>query len=291
MIILKDKFIYLDWNVFKYLKDNKESEFSKRVNSIKENFKVPYSFAHLCDLQKNYNSTTEKFVRSDLEFLEKCSEGYMIGIFEDDYDLSNENDIYGKFDEVSKFNKLDTSYNLPKDQIDKITLEIENIGFKEFFKGKECLFPLVIKQALSRFNADYKLYKLHRDFILNSFSESEEGKLFDELKGELLDPNKFKQCVDLFLKYSAMKNTESMRIGVGYCLLDYNRNYKEKITKKSHFPNIYNDGEHLKCAKHSEMYITLDRATKEKSQYLFKVFEINTPIYTIDDFLKIKLEN
>lgn len=287
---MKEKYVYLDWNAFKYLKDNDKSDFSKKLLELKEKYRVPYSLNHLCDLQKNYSPDKWELVKSDLDFLVKYTDGYLLGTYEGDYNLSNQFNIYDKFEEIYNYNKLENTFNIADEKLDKIIDEIKLKGFKEFFKGgNENLFPIIMKQGMSRFNANYKLYKLYRDIILSTFSESKEAIFLENIKQYPLNYSVFKDAVNTFFIKFGNKSNDKNKLVFAYSLLDYNEHFKEKISRKSNFSNIYNDGEHLSNAKDAEMYITRDEALIERGKYVFNAYEIKTPIYSIKKFSNLPL--
>lgn len=74
------KYIYLDWNVVKYLRENREdekfhdAELFSLLCSLKNRYIFPYSIYHIQDRFSNYNPDYEKEISEDLCFFEKLSE-------------------------------------------------------------------------------------------------------------------------------------------------------------------------------------------------------------------------
>lgn len=96
---MKKDFVYLDWNAIKYLKDNgPKTEFAIILDVLKSKYHIPYSFAHLCDLQKNMSDSTMRLINSDLVFLQELTSSYMLGRYKDDFDIDQ------KFEEVKSYN-------------------------------------------------------------------------------------------------------------------------------------------------------------------------------------------
>lgn len=89
---MKYEFIYLDWNIVKALKENRVNEkISVAINILKTKYFIPFSFAHLCDRQKNMSEANIELIKSDLDFFNGLSDGYMRGRYEDDYDIAKQN--------------------------------------------------------------------------------------------------------------------------------------------------------------------------------------------------------
>ena len=77
--------IYLDWNIFTYLKQRKESEelYKSIYNIIKKNnnkLLFPYSPAHLQDLKQGFNKTekSKTLTYLDLTFLQEISQDHCL---------------------------------------------------------------------------------------------------------------------------------------------------------------------------------------------------------------------
>ena len=78
------KYIYLDWNVFKYIKEPR-TEYEELDKSVKEivirtrnKYVYPFSEAHLRDRVNKYKPAYREKVEEDLSFVENISEGYCL---------------------------------------------------------------------------------------------------------------------------------------------------------------------------------------------------------------------
>jgi len=74
-------YIYLDWNIFKYLKskDEKYDSLREAVENVMRGYVLPYSEAHMYDLLSNFDESKYEFVKSDLEIVTKYSKNVVIG--------------------------------------------------------------------------------------------------------------------------------------------------------------------------------------------------------------------
>jgi len=167
---MQEPYIYLDWNVIKYIKtSDKDNKFESSLEWLEARYKFPFSFAHLCDLQRS----EESYVNDDLVFLNKISNGYMIDIDDDinQYDIARQN-VFEKYSEVK--DSKDKIY--PNIKIDDVIREkILNDGFEAFFSNVQnavLLYPVTLA-ALSRFDSDYELYEEFRKYMLQQGKKPE----------------------------------------------------------------------------------------------------------------------
>lgn len=281
---MKHDFIYLDWNVVKALKDyNVDSLFLKKIERLKKQYIIPFSFAHLCDRQKKMNEKTIKFINEDLNFFNDLSNGYMLGRYKDDYDITHMN-IFEKFNEVTiAKNEQYPSLSIPEEILNKIKI----IGFQKFFEDKKNVqwFPLIIVSALNRFESDYELYEQFREvFKLNP---PEELSFFSVLLKPDLTSEELKKVIEKYTKDNQpVDNSLRHKVSTAYLLLDLNPNYHEKVNSKSNFTNMYTDSDHMLNASFAKCYITEDKKTIKKTRFIYQSYGIKTEVYNIEEFIK-----
>ncbi|MBN1067589.1 hypothetical protein [Clostridium sp. ZS1] len=276
----KSKYVYLDWNTMKSIKNNKKLEFTAIIDILKINFKVPYSYAHLCDLQKKFSNDTKELVKNDLEFIDKLTNGDMLGMYEDDWIISKQN-IFERINEVSKFNTLNYEA-ITKEKRD----EIRKIGLGTYIKDEhEKEFIPLIKSILDRFNSTPELYSQFRE-IFNQENSEKDLQHFNRLRKKI-NQKDLKEIVLQELKLNGnAKPCISEQICTAYRLLEFNPQYKEKVTEKSSFSNIYNDGQHMKFASNAKYYITNDKKSKKKIEFIYNTYDIKTEVCTVDEFIE-----
>jgi hypothetical protein len=269
-------YIYLDWNCFKYIKNNPDSNFHETIKILKEtsSYLFPYSFAHLADLQKNLSKETFHYIKSDLELIETVTSSYMIGMFEDDYKISIQK-VGQMFNQVLHYNQGPIEHS---DQ--EINLaDVDSSNFED-----------TIIKGFDRFNADPNPYKAIRSMIVNSTAPSEEFSFFDDLSKNVLTEEVLKDAVNKQLQLDdTYQQTLSIKVLHAFMLLEFNSEYQEKqskITKKNNFSNIYTDGEHLKFALNSKIYITEDKALRKKAKLVYKTYGIQAKVMSIEEFVK-----
>lgn len=147
----------------------------------------------------------------------------------------------------------------------------------------------IVFSAFDRFNAEPVSYKHLRNIISTSPVPCKELEFFDDLSKTSLAEESFRKIVEKFLQLDeTFERTLSSKITKGYLLLEFNPYYQEKerkINKNNSFSNIYTDGEHMKFASNASYYITKDAKTREKTQFVYRAYNIQTLVLSIDDFV------
>lgn len=282
---MKKKFIYLDWNVIKALKDhNCDLAFSAIIDELKSQYLLPFSFAQLCDRQKGLSIETAKFVKEDLDFLNHLSDGYMLGRYGDDFDISKKN-IYEKYDEVTKARIFQyPNFKIPEE----ILNQVKQNGLKNFFANEKNIkwYRPLMFCALNRFNSDPELYRLYREVF--KIDPPEELSFFSHLQNPNITSDELKAVVDHFIEFNHLDNNElRSKINIAYLLLDFNPHYHEKkITSKNNFTNIYTDSEHMLNASFAEYYITEDKKARNRTVFIYNAYSIGTKVFNIADFIE-----
>ncbi len=77
-----NKYIYLDWNVYKYMreprKDKRDAEMIRLVNRLKVKYRFPYSIAHIKDRSSRFKAEYFRDVEEDFSFAESINERFML---------------------------------------------------------------------------------------------------------------------------------------------------------------------------------------------------------------------
>ncbi|MDF2944555.1 MAG: hypothetical protein K0S01_3413 [Herbinix sp.] len=281
---MKHCFIYLDWNVIKDLKDNgKETEFYKIITTLKSKYIVPYSFAHLCDLQKKLKAETIPLIQGDLNFFNEYSNGYMLGRDEDDYDISQQN-IFSMYQEVAKYNlNLSPKFEIPEQIIEDFLVS----GAENFLKVKENVvyFIPLFYMAMDRFNCNPKLYNAFRE-VFKTTPETKELQFLFNLQKKDISYTELRELVDKYLNISSKhSNLLCDKLRNAYMLLDFNPVYREKVNNKTNFTNMYTDCEHMLNASHATYYITKDRDTHSRTKFVYEAYGIKTQVFNKEELI------
>lgn len=287
---MRDEYIYLDWNVIKYIKESDtDRKLIQCIDWLKYRYKFPFSFAQLCDRQRG----DAQYIQEDLHFLNELSEGFMVGIDNESnsYDISHQN-IFKKYNMVK--DSKETTY--PNIHINPETRKnILEKGFENYFSNSENAPQLfhVLMSALNRFDSDPELYTQFREFMIkkgedlictNGFIGIITDKNFSPADASLL--------LEEFQKFNDGKPlTQGQNMINLYMLLDFKRNYNgiriyDKINRKNNFTNIYTDALHMNTAKYAKCYVTNDEITKRKTEFVYQSFGIETKVVTPTTFIE-----
>lgn len=227
--------IYLDWNIFKYLKNQYKQEkilsdpFFKKLLPLLKYFYTPYSNVHLIDLNKGYNDEPEIYekIKDDLKFVSVFSNNWCLTkywgktfptlskrdpidffnqIHEDSKNESSVNDLNNIFSEINnipefseqaeKINEiLKTEIVIPKSIIGTLPFFNKEEPEKNSYKVEDLLKTTA--NWIDLLNEDHFKYKELRNNV-NIFSDFSKEN----------DPNKATlEIIDEWLKKSIFKKT------------------------------------------------------------------------------------
>ncbi len=317
--LLNAKYIYLDWNVIKYMKEprlNKgelDKEFKDTVFKLKKKYKFPYSFAHIKDRANRYSEEYYDQVKEDFEFAETVNDTICVEIDRDRPILVKEtmqtcfNEYLSKLsEEISSIDgSFPFTFNVNMDKIDEThpmyeflrerNGEISSKGMEEFLQG---LYSAIFQ--------DNRKYKKLRDYV-NNFDfehaidqEYSFGELiyFDKLLYHMFPfLDSFKDDESTLLKkwsrianhWFSLNNTElrmDLLLIQGYSLLDMHPLFKEKLKKgKNTLDNIIRDGNHCFYASRAKYFISEDENTRIKTAFLYRAYGIKTKVVSEQEFL------
>lgn len=146
-----DKYIYLDWNVFKYMKNNREDkmdldkEFFEAVLKLKKKYRFPTSLAHIKDRMRNFNEEYRSKVQEDFEFIYSVSDGKFVTMIPESNILGIVNaDIRGCIDEYINECVDDRKINFESDiMFESKLINLEKLEqshpMYEYLLNHECL--------------------------------------------------------------------------------------------------------------------------------------------------------
>lgn len=317
--LLNAKYIYLDWNVIKYMKEprlNKgelDKEFKDTVFKLKKKYKFPYSYAHIKDRANRYLEEYHEQVKEDFEFAETVNDTICVGIDRDRLILVKEtmqtcfNEYLPKLrKEVSSIDgSFPFTFYVNMDKIDEAhpmyeflrerNGEISRKGMEEFLQG---LYSVIFE--------DNRKYKQLRDYVNNFDFEHgiaqeysfEELVYIDKLLYHMFPfLDSFKDDESTLLKkwstianrWFSFNNKEprmDLLLTQGYSLLDMHPLFKEKLKKgKNTLDNIIRDGNHCFYASGAKYFISEDVNTRKKTAFLYRAYGIKTKVVSEQEFL------
>lgn len=313
--------IYLDLNVFNYMRTPRNDKnhdndilFEALVSKLKKKYCFPYSQAHIFDLLR---STNEVYTNDDLNYINKISNKTIIGEHKENNELVlNEIDSHYVYD-LSKKNSngvIPPTYSIfnpnPSFKVDMDKLDNENVLYEYLRENNGMYSPITIANYLKSIYDEtlegktiYNKVKKNIKNIINSVQESnlnsEQIQYYNLMKPILefvLETNiedmekNFLEAVRSFFK-ATKKDFDSFPLNEKflfcYCFLDLNPKLADQIKKngKNVLVNIIRDGTHVFYASKSKYFVTEDRHSIQKIRFLYKVLNISTEVFTMQDFL------
>jgi hypothetical protein len=316
-----EKYIYLDWNVFKYMKEPRtdkgeiDKQFKELVFKLKNKYKFPFSYAHIRDRANRYSKEHYEKVKQDLEFVESISDSICVEIYLGEPVLYKV-DIQDCFEDyISKEEKntlnistsFQFSYKVDMQKIDKnhpmydFLLEsngmIDAKGMDEFLQN---MYQFIFSDAVR-----YKKFRSYIDKIdlRNCFHQAysyDELMQLNKLLYHLFPfidsfqdneeklKKKWGQIAERWfsLNSGSVLKKEQLLIQ-GYTLLDMHPIFREKMKKgKNTLDNIVRDGNHCFYASQARFFVSEDEYTLRKTAFLYDVYNIKTRVVCENEFIK-----
>lgn len=285
---MESRFIYLDWNVFRDLIKEKNKKLYGLIDYLKTDYYVPFSYAHLCDRQKNFEITNTNDIVSDLNILNNITDGFMLGRYKDAFSIETQ-DLFAKFEEVKQHK--DTIFpnpEIPEEVVAKISKE----GMKSFYKNRDNVdtFNPVMFKALNRFDCEPILYKALRN-VLESKTTKKDFEYMKPLRKHSLSPEELVEITETFLQNNEEDLSLREKMRYAYMLLDINPHFKETVNEKNNFINMYTDSDHMINASFSKYYISIDKHTRMKTKMVYEGYHIGTKIFSVEEFIDFAEKN
>ena len=303
--------IYFDKQVFSHLFQAKEEKYSillEKILSHKRDFIFLYSDAHLFDLQRDV--TDIKY--DEMDFMQSIVDGnHMI------YESSNlqvvKESPRAVFDNMVKMDDIFSSENIDVTQITQEQCDVINNSIDLLLKDlsgqlepdwlkqripissvdlqmdKETLTSC-IKFVFNEFYKKKELYKEVRDIAINNYNPEQitadgENIFNNQLVSSPLGLS-FTETIKATLKQLGLTSCNAAIVYyISYMLLDLLGVCKE-ARKKVRFYNMQVDCCHSFFGSYCDCFVSDDVGVLEKSKTLYKLFNIKTQIYSIDDFIE-----
>lgn len=316
--LLRSKYVYLDWNVFKYMKEpregNLDNDFRNLVFKLKRKYKFPFSYAHIKDRANRYSEEHYAKVKEDFEFVETVTDSICVGVHENEPVLCKES-MQKCFDDYIEEKKIDTienlasfpfSYKIDMEKLDKEhpmyeflkenNGKLSSEGMDEFLqKMYQCIFT------------DTNAYKKMRNFVekldlkkdLNQPYSWNEVQILNKLLFHMYPfINSFqydeeelkKNWPHIAERWFSLNHTlplaKDLLLIQGYTLLDMHPLFREKMKKgKNTLDNIIRDGNHCFYACKGQFFVSEDDYTRRKTSFLYGAYNIKTKVVSEIDFM------
>lgn len=316
--------IYLDSNIFRYLKGDDKSTLLEKLNFSKDDLIYYYSFAHLSDLSRD--KSDKKF--EDLLYMEQMVDKNFLNLYPDEKNVNVK-----VFSPTEAFNNCDFSpineaLNFPElfeemevDEDDSPELRIAKENFKSLFKAplksfgipnlttaieennpiKKLLPQLpengniqdLIKGMLNSFNdliEDPTIWRELRNHSIESlglqkFDIDVNDKEFNELLKDTPLQKSFLELVEETFKHN--KDLEKQR-QFNFFINAYNclnlLGLDKEKNKKVVFSSFQNDAQHAFYAAHCDYLVSNDEQLLIKARVLYELFNIETKVLNFNEF-------
>lgn len=317
------KYIYLDWNVLQYIKQEtvlekkyiNGIEFKKLIKKLSNKYIFPYSEGHLRDLSISH----EKYIKEDLEFIKTISQNHILG-FDDNEKIVIQKDyidIETFFNQVKESTKdelnqeinfnftTNNHYDIATNQMDNNSLSKPFIEQNNGILDNKVFANFMMMMYQNIDNPDlYKKFRTEVHQLKKKFENTpnvlidKKSDYYNELipflnfiiENDIIDmKKKFHKTMISFLDIDKKRNFENLTIGakieLAYSLLDYNQHFKDKINKKNRPTNMFRDIKHLHFASDAKYYITEDDTTYNKSKFVSEVLGLNVKVLKMNEFI------
>ncbi|QTL35005.1 hypothetical protein [Pseudoalteromonas viridis] len=317
---MSEKYIYLDWNVVKYIKKPREDKFneldvsfSKLIKKLSRKYKTPFSEGHLADLLISYSEKNKEKVDSDLDFVNKISQSTFVKVVDNSVEFHNIDPRIGFYQYIKEINSIKNepfSISVVGEKIDVDMKQLnkdellgkhifENDGQLDAKTYKNFLLEVMEKmdepayyKSLRENIINLKTTFSKRDTVLDQGSDyfSEISPLLDFMLED--DENKIESslyeagCVLSYINREKFDNKSlTEKVQILYHALDFNFHLKEKVNKKNKPSNIHRDGLNLIHALHAKYYITEDKNTKLKSKLVLSALSHKLKVLDMQEFM------
>lgn len=313
--------VYFDSNVFRYLK-NKDGKYCEAYNKLltyKDRIIYYFSYAHLSDLKQD--KTEMKF--DDLSFMETLVDNNYLNIRNEEdvvnVTVANPSEAFNSLDDISVSDlfkevlseEYDENPELKKIIKDLFETSIEDFGisgiheindlenplngiFPSLDKNTTLLdFVLKMWEGFDKFNKDSSVWRNLRKYSienlnLKNFDIDINDVDFDEkLKNTSLQKSFLEFVEDTFKNNESLNNQRRYNFfTTAYTCLNMLGLDREK-NKKVVFSSFQNDAQHAFYGAHCEYLITDDIQLLAKAKSLYKLFDIETKVLSLDEFIKV----
>ena len=304
--------IYFDKQLFSHLFKSQEEKYlvlREKILSHRDEFIFTYSNAHLFDLQQD--TTDIKY--DEMDFMQSIVDGNHIFYEYPNIGVTKESPR-SAFSNAAKADDFSWLYNLDLSQITEeqcdainntIDIAIKDlrgelefdwlkkrtpIHSKELTIDKGNLISFV-KFVKDNFYKDQNSYKNIRDNAVKNYNPTlitsdNENVFNDQLEAAPLGLSFIETIKAVINQFGFNSSDATIVYYVSYMLLDLLGVSKE-TRKKVKLRNMQTDCMHSFFGGYCDCFVSDDAGILKKSKTLYKLFNIETQIYSIDEFIKV----
>ena len=303
------KAIYIDWNIFQDIKQDRECYglYEKLIDAKNKGFIIPYSRAHLQDL---FRSNNEEYIKEDLEFISSITDNYYCSKYEEKnreiqiiYEKQPAINLYPLIKNIAKDTRRPNIplYSFEPYKVDTKQISENNILLKYLKPVGDVMSPDLLFHMMNDFYP-----RIFEDHILqNKFKKSlNEVRALNNPAFKIISEMAFykyffekentisENLVEIVNSFLSISNKSIEKISLmetittTYSILDYFPCLSEKISKKNNINNINTDGEHVFFGLFAKYFVTGDKNILKKAEILKKGFGLKVNLYSKENFIK-----
>ena len=319
--IIEKKYILLDWNVIKYLKNPRNStdeELKTLINNLRPKYEFPFCESHLRDLATSYSPENRDRIDDDISFFKELSHETVIAYDNEKFFLVKNNSINNLFNEILAerseipnftaetapqitaqvdMNKLNDNHPLsdvlssthgqitPALMADFFNDSFEKVfSEKNFYKNfRDCIqnLPTNMQQFIPDNLSDQDVFVIKHSI---PFLKALEIQTEDELKSV---------WKDVIFNWMQMKYPPNSNIPfddlvtTSYTMLDLHPLFQEKLkNNKNTLSNIVRDSKIALYASGAKYFITEDKSCYKKIKFIFQIYNVNCHVLKISEFVQ-----
>lgn len=303
--------IYFDKQLFSYLFNAKEEKYvilRDKILSHKDDFVFLFSNAHLLDLQRDDTDTKykemdfmqsivgENFLISKDSKIEVANESprsafnYVVNTqnlsWLDDFDLSQIPEE--QYDFIN--NVFDLSIKDLKGELDSDWITTRNPIHASELRIKKDEFVAYLKFIIHNLYDDNDTYKVMRDVAVGKYNPThitaDVASVFNsQLSSSPLGLSFIDTINAISNQFGIPSPSFDMAYYFSYTLLDLLGLCKEP-RRKIEFRNMQTDCYHSFFGTYCDCLVSNDKGMRDKSKILYNLFNVETKVYSIDEFIE-----
>ena len=316
--------VYLDSNIFRYLKDVEKLDLFEKLISSKDELIYYYSFAHLSDLSRD--KSEKKF--EDLLFMEQIVDKNFLNLYPDEKfvncQIATPSEAYNSSDfspinEVLNFPKLFEEMKIREDDSPEVKLAKENFETLLHAPLESLGYPNLtdiigddnpVKKLLPKLPENGTLRDLIQG-MLNSFNDLiEDPSIWREFRSfsiQYLGLQKFDLVINSVDFNNLLKDTPIQKTFLEFVEDTFKHNkdlekqrqfnffinaynclnllgLDKERNKKVVFSSFQNDAQHAFYASHCDYLVSNDEQLLIKARILYELFNIETRVLNFIEF-------
>lgn len=286
-------------------------EFANLVRKLSKKYQFPFSEGHLRDLAISFKPQNKSYVDEDLDYLNKISNGYALGTIDEIETLATTNNVNIKefFNELLNEQSDEPVFDIfgGEYSVDSYKISDGDIFKPHLEKNNGILNKNVMLSVLQELWANidnpnfYKSFRNQVSTLKSTFQKRDTilDKKSDYFKGflPLLDflcseepkyQDNFEDVIQSFLSINGRILDErkiGQKIELVYMLLDFHPYFMDKVNKKNRPSNIGRDCKNLFFASQAQYYVTEDKSTFRKADFVIKALSMQVKVTTMSAFL------